>query len=164
MVRDRAATGQRRVEAQRLEREIADLRNERAQLEQFFADPSTRLLTQRAAFLNSIIDQRSFPWTDLFVDLEKRLPAGVHVVSLAPSLEGEHVAVKLRAGALSDKSKLDFLKALETAPEFSHLELLSESRSGKNEDRDVAVLDLTAEYRPVPEAPAKKTVEHKGQE
>jgi len=148
VVRDRAASGVRRVEAARLEKEIEAHTARRNELEQFFSDPATRLLTQRAAFLNSIIDQRSFPWTDLFLDLEKRLPGGVHVVSLAPSLVENHVEVKMRVGALSDKSKLEFLKSLESAPEFSQLELLSESRSGRNEDRDVVILDLTAQYRP----------------
>jgi Tfp pilus assembly protein PilN len=164
VVRDRAATGERRLEAERLEKEIAAYRVERSQLEQFFADPGTRLLTQRAAFLNAIIDQRSFPWTDLFVDLERRLPGGVHVVSLVPSLVENHVEVKMRVGALSDKSKLDFLKALESAPEFSRLELLSESRTGKNEDRDVVMLDLTAEYHPAAGSSAAKGVERKGGE
>ncbi len=153
---DRAASRQRREEVARLESEIAKNRRERAELEEFFDLPATRLLTQRAAFLNAIIDQRSFPWTDFFIDVEKRLPGGVHVIQLVPTLVEDHVAVKLRVGALSDKSKLEFLKALESAPEFSHLELLSEARAMGREERDVVQMDLTAEYRPV-SASAGKT-------
>jgi Tfp pilus assembly protein PilN len=164
LVRDRAYTKERRAEADRLEKQIAASRSQRSELEQFFADPATRLLTQRAAFLNAIIDQRSFPWTDFFVDLEKRLPAGVHVMVLSPSLVENHVEVKMRVGALSDKSKIEFLKALESAPEFSRLELLNESRSGKNEDRDVVVMDLTAQYRPVTDSALRKSEERGGQE
>jgi len=164
VLRDRGASTERRIEAQRLEEGIAGYRSQRAELERFFADPATRLLTQRAAFLNSIIDQRSFPWTDLFVDLEKRLPGGVHVLSLAPVLVENHVEVKMRVGALSDKSKLEFLKSLENAPEFSHLELLAESPSGRNEDRDAVQMDLTAQYRPVAPSSERKGSDRRGAE
>ena len=153
VVRDRAATSERRVAVERLRSDISQLRSERADLERFFSDSSTRLVTQRAAFLNTIIDDRSFPWTQFFLDLEHRLPGGVRILSLAPSLSGDHLQVKMRVGALSDKSKLEFLKALETAPEFSGLELVSESRPGKGEDSDAVVVDLTADYRAVPPSP-----------
>jgi Tfp pilus assembly protein PilN len=147
VVRDRAATSERRVEIEHLRADLADLRSRRADLERFFSDPATRLVTQRAAFLNGIIDERSFPWTQFFLDLEHRLPGGVRILTISPSLAGDHVQVKMRVGALSDKSKLAFLKALEDAPEFSALELVSESRPAKGEDADVALLDLVADYR-----------------
>ncbi len=155
VVGDRASTRERRIEVQRLETDMADLRAQRAGLEQFFSDPSTRLVTQRAAFLNSIIDERSFPWTQFFLDLEHRLPGGVRILSISPSLSGDRVKVRMHVGALSDKSKLDFLKALEDAPEFSALELVSETRPAKGEDANVAELDLTADYRagPYPKDP-----------
>ncbi|HXZ18844.1 MAG TPA: hypothetical protein VEG63_02785 [Candidatus Acidoferrales bacterium] len=155
LVRDRASTSERRVQVERLQTDIAGLRSQRADLETFFSDPSTRLVTQQAAFLNEIIDQRSFPWTQFFLDLEHHLPAGVRVLTLSPSLSGGEVRVKMRVGALSDKSKLDFLKSLEEAKEFSGLELVAETRPGKStEDNDVVQLDLEANYHVV--LPARK--------
>lgn len=155
MIRDRAATSERRVEVARLQADLAGLRTKRAELEKFFADPSTRLVTQQAAFLNGIIDERSFPWTQFYLDLEHRLPGGVRILTISPSLSGDQVRVKMRVGALSDRSKLDFLKALEEAKEFSGLELVSESRPGKSaEDNDVVQLDLEADYHAV--LPARK--------
>jgi Tfp pilus assembly protein PilN len=147
---DWQASSQRRVEVARLEKEMAEDRVQRAQLEAFFSGPGTRRITERAAFLNNLIDQRSFPWTQLFVDLERRLPGGVRILTLAPKLAGDHVEVKMTVGALSDKTKLEFLKALETAPEFSGLELLSEARSNRAGEPDVVLLDLAANYRITP--------------
>jgi Tfp pilus assembly protein PilN len=144
------ASSQRRVEVARLEKDMAQYRAQRAQLEEFFSSPATRRVTQRAAFLNSLIDQRSFPWTQLFVDLERRMPGGVRIITLAPHLAGDHVEVKMTVGALSDKSKLEFLQALEKAPEFSGLELISESRPNRGEDQDVVKVDLSANYRVAP--------------
>jgi len=153
----RAATSERRAEISRLQNDMADLRTQRAELERFFADPSTRLVTQQAGFLNTIIDERSFPWTQFFLDLEHRLPGGVRVLDLAPAISGDHLFVKMHIGALSDKSKLDFLKALEDAPEFSGLQLISETRPAKGQDADVVELELSADYRALPPAPRKGT-------
>jgi len=148
VARDRAATSERRDEVAQIEKQLAGYREKRRDLEQYFSNPATRLVTQRAAFLNGIIDERSFPWTQFFLDLERLLPGGVRILSLAPSLAGDHLEVRFRVGALSDKSKLDFLENLEKAPQFSALELVSESRPNKNEERDVVEVDLKAEYRP----------------
>jgi Tfp pilus assembly protein PilN len=161
VVRDRAVTSVRRTEVERLQADMAALRAQRAELERFFADPATRLVTQQAGFLNGIIDQRSFPWTQFFLDLEHHLPGGVRILALTPSLSGEQVRVKMRVGALSDKSKLDFLKALEEGQQFSGLELVSETRPAKSsEEKDVVQLDLEADYHVVP--PSQKGAQSGG--
>lgn len=157
VARDRAATSERRDEVAKIEKELAGYRDKRRELEQYFSNPAIRLVTQRAAFLNGIIDERSFPWTQFFLDLERILPGGVRVLSMAPSLEGDHLEVKCRVGALSDKSKLEFLEKLEKAPQFSDIELVSETRPNKGEERDVVEVDLKAEYRPV--VPRRKAAE-----
>ncbi|HUJ41114.1 MAG TPA: hypothetical protein VLW54_11260 [Candidatus Acidoferrales bacterium] len=156
MAHERAASSERRTEISRLESDMAQLRSQRADLERFFSDPSTRLVTQQAGFLNGIIDERSFPWTQFFLDLEHRLPGGVRILSLSPALSGDRLQVKMRIGALSDKSKLDFLKALEEAPEFSGLQLLSETRPAPGQETDVVQVELSADYRALP--PARKGV------
>jgi len=63
---------------------IADLQDQRADLERFFLQPANAKLHDRAAFLNSLIDERSFDWTQMFMDLERILPGGVRVVSIEP--------------------------------------------------------------------------------
>ena len=162
IARDRALTGARREEISRIEGEMNGYNAQRRDLEAFFADPSTRAVTQRAAFLNALIDQRSFPWTQFFVDLERRLPAGVRVIALNPEISGDRVRIRMRIGALSDKSKLEFLRGLETAPDFSDIQVVSESRPAKSsEEHDVAQVDLTADYRPV--APLRPAREGSGQ-
>ena len=155
VVHDRAASGERREETARIEKEMAGFQAQRRDLEAAFADPATKSITQRATFLNKIIDQRSFPWTQFFLDLERRLPGGVRVLSINPELSGGLVQVKMQIGALSDKSKLDFLKSLEAAPEFSNLEVVSETRPAKGEDRDVVEVSLNAVYRAVSPLAAK---------
>ena len=101
---------------------------------------------QRAAYLNALIEQRAFPWIKIFMDLERILPEGARVVSIEPKLEGDNVQLRVLVGATSDESKLKFLKALETSPEFSNIQLLSESRPQRPDQTDRVMLDLVAQY------------------
>ena len=100
----------------------------------------------RAAFLNGLIAERSFPWIKVFMALEKNLPTGVRVVSIEPHLEADHLELRFTVGATDDGGKLKFLKALEDSPEFSEIQVLSEARTGKQTDVDHVVLSLQARY------------------
>ena len=80
------------------------------------------------------------------MDLEKILPEGVRVISIEPKLVGDNLQLVFQVGAMSDESKLKFLKALETSPEFSHIELENEARSNRPDQADRVILNLQAEY------------------
>jgi type IV pilus assembly protein PilN len=91
---------------------------ERRELEHFFSDPSNAQLHDRATFVNSILDARSFNWTRMFMDLETVLPGGVRVLSIEPKQVNGQVAVKLTVGAASEQEKQKFLRALEQSGTF----------------------------------------------
>ena len=129
-----------------LELQIARLQQQRQSLSDFFENPQTVQRRQRAAYLNSLIQQRAFPWIKIFMDLERILPEGARVVSIEPKLVGDTVQLTFLVGAVSDESKLKFLKALESSPEFSHIELLSESRPARADQIDHIMLSLQAQY------------------
>ena len=129
-----------------LEVQIDNLQKQRQSLSSFFENPDTMQRRQRAAYLNSLIQQRAFPWIKIFMDLEKILPEGVRVVSISPKLAGDTLQLTVLVGAMNDESKLKFLKALENAPEFSHIELLSETRPQTAQTTDRVMLSLQAQY------------------
>src|SRR5580698_10463010 len=109
--------------------EMVNLDRQRAELEQFFDRPENAKLHDRSAFLNTLIDEQSLNWTQMFMDLEKILPAGVRVVSIQPRLEKGHVEVKLTIGATNDEAKLKFIHALEQSGSFSHVQLVNEKET-----------------------------------
>src|SRR5665213_2474895 len=119
-----------------LQTQVATLQQRRQNLAAFFENPDTVKRRQRAAYLNSLIQQRAFPWIKIFMDLERILPEGARVVSIKPQLQGDSLQLTFLVGALSDESKLKFLKALEQSPELSHIELLSETRPERAEQSD----------------------------
>lgn len=144
---DWRSTRDRRAEAARLESELRDFRSRRTTVEAFFARAESKQVMERAAFLNGLIEQRSFPWTKMFMDLERELPEGVHVLSLSPHLQNGGVEVHMTVGASSDLGKLEFLRSLEHSPEFTGLVVVSESRPSRQEDAaDTVKVELVAQY------------------
>lgn len=135
-----------RARAGALQSQMRELRDDRARLEKVFKDPETSRTLDRAAFLNALIIQRSFPWTQIFTDLEQILPEGVRVISIAPQMKDGRVQVKMTVGALSDEAKLDFLRTLEGAKQFTGVQVLSESQATRTDQADRVVLELVTWY------------------
>jgi type IV pilus assembly protein PilN len=135
-----------RARQAQIQSQIEALQQQREVLTTFFDNPETVKRRQRAAYLNALIQQRAFPWIQIFMDLERILPEGVRVISIEPKLAGDNLQLKLVIGALTDESKLKFLKSLETSPEFSHIQLLDESGANRPDQSDRVVLDLLAQY------------------
>jgi hypothetical protein len=111
-----------------------------------FRGPAAQQVLERSAFLNSLIDERSFPWTKIFMDLEETLPPGVRVVSISPRLVDGRAEVALEVGATNDEGKIQFLQAIEKSKMFSGMVVTSERRSDQPAAADKIVLNLTVWY------------------
>ena len=125
---------------------IDTLTTERHELERFFSEPSNAQLHDRATFVNTILDARSFNWTRMFMDLETVLPGGVRVLSIEPKQVNGQVAVKLTVGAASEQEKQKFLRALEQSGTFSHLQLTNVHAPHQESAGDQVILELTVIY------------------
>lgn len=122
-----------------------DQRRQRA-LASEFRSPGDQQVLGRSAFLNSLIDERSFPWTKLFMDLEDTLPPGVRVVSISPTLVNGRAEVKLDIGSLTDEGKIQFLQAIEKSKVFSGLVVASERHPNEPNASDKTVVSLSVWY------------------
>ena len=145
-VRKAAAELRARTEKTRLE--MAKLETQRRDLELYFGKKDIAELHDRAAFINTIIDARSFNWTMMFMDLERLLPGGVRVISIEPKQVAGHVEVKLSVGATSDDAELKFLHALEGSKQFSGIRVVDEHSptSSGSQVSDQKVVNLSAVY------------------
>jgi type IV pilus assembly protein PilN len=142
----RQSDAQMREAAEKTRQELLLYQQQRSQLEQFFNRKENAQLSERAAFLNSILDARSFNWTQMFMDLEKIMPPGVRVVSIDPVQKNGRIEVKLSVGAVSDEAKLKFLRALEESRAFTHVTLASERAPAQATSVDRVILELTVTY------------------
>jgi Tfp pilus assembly protein PilN len=129
-----------------VEDKIRDSAREQARLATYFQGASPRDVMDRANFLNSLIGERSFPWTRIFESLEETLPDGVRVVSISPKLVNGRAEVRLSIGAANDAQKIKFLQALEKSKDFADLEIVSEKRTEKADALDQIVLELKVTY------------------
>ncbi len=135
-----------RLEQARMEADMQALRRRRSELEAFFNRPETIQRRDLSAFLNGLIAQRAFPWTQIFMDLERNLPDGVRVVSIEPRLAEDHLELRLTIGAKTDEGKLKFLRALEDSHVFSSIEVLGENRTAGRPGDDQVMMALNARY------------------
>jgi hypothetical protein len=93
--------------------------------------------------LNSLIGERSFPWTKVFMDLGETLPPGVRVISISPRLDNGRALVKLTVSAMTDDSKVKFLQALETSKDFADIRVQGERREQTGNE---ILVDLSVWY------------------
>jgi type IV pilus assembly protein PilN len=122
----RKANESLRIRAEQIRHEMITLEQQRRDLEHFFTQPENNKLHERSAFLNTLIDEQSLNWTQMFMDLEKILPPGVRVLSIEPTHDKGRVKVKLTVGASSDDAKLKFIHSLEESRAFTQVELVRE--------------------------------------
>jgi hypothetical protein len=115
-------------------------------LESYFRSSEAKQVLDRSSFLNSLIGQRSFPWTRIFMDLEGTLPPGVRVVNISPRLEEGRALVELTVGAATDEGKLKFLEALEKSRVFTGIQVKDERRPDQSTSQDRVVVNLTVWY------------------
>jgi Tfp pilus assembly protein PilN len=136
-----------RVRADQVRQEMKGLQKRRQELEQFFARPENARLHERSMFLNSLIDEQSLNWTQMFMDLEKILPPGVRLLDIAPKHEKDRVLVMFHIAATSGEAKQKFLRALETSSAFSdvqeHFERTGDAGASGG---DLLQVEFTVEY------------------
>lgn len=144
----REAQAELRLRTEKSRREMATLELQRSELDGFFHRKDVANLHDRAAFINSILDARSFNWTLMFMDLERLLPGGVRVISIAPTQVSGHVELKLTVGAASDDAGLKFVRALEESKEFTGVQIVDDrpGTSKGNQTPDQRVVQLTTIY------------------
>lgn len=144
-----------RAQTAALQQQIRAGEIQQQRLAAYFRGQDARRTLQRSEFLNSLIDERSFPWTRIFTDLEKTLPAGVRVVSISPRLDKGRAEVSLQVAAQTGESEVQFLKAMESSKVFSGLVVQDikqpESSSGPGpgngaNGQDAFLVDLTVWY------------------
>ena len=144
----RQLNAEMRSRTQRTRLEMDELEKQRKDLERYFKQKDIADLHDRATFINTILDARSFNWTLMFMDLERIMPGGVRVISIEPKQVAGHVELKLTVGANSDESELKFEHALEQSREFTKVQIqdVRLSNAVGNQSGDQKVVQLTTVY------------------
>jgi Tfp pilus assembly protein PilN len=124
-----------------LESQGARLAAEQRRLEEELRRPGNFEQLEQVYLVNQLIERKAFSWTQLFFDLQERLPAQVRVLSITPAQRPDgRVAVDMRLGAATQTALIDFLKALEQGQKFREVTLYSQGESrGRGDAIDARV-------------------------
>jgi type IV pilus assembly protein PilN len=130
--------------------EISKRDQERARAEAFLNQPQNRDMRDRSQFLNALIARKAFSWTQVFADLEKVMPARLHVVSIHPELtEDEQLQIKLTVAGDSRERALDLVKRMEGSPRFRQPVVNSENaQTNSQTPGDNVEFNISALYAP----------------
>src|ERR1700733_7434433 len=127
---------------------IADRDAIRKQAKEFLNRPENRTTRDESQALNQLIERKSFSWTRVLEDLEKVMPARVHLVSIDPGLDDENqLALKMVvAGEAGDKA-IELAQRMEESRRFAQTIITSEMFQ-QAPKRDNWRFDINAIYIP----------------
>jgi len=140
---------------------IAERDQLRAQAQSYLNQPQNRDTRDRSQFLNELIARKAFSWTEVFSELEKIMPVGLHVVSVTPAVnEDSQIEVKLTVNGKSRDRAIELVRRLEDSKHFRLAQITDEraaqAGSGQGGQRagvqagDVSQFQISAVYLPTP--------------
>ena len=124
--------GRDRQSIRHLEQQIADKDRERAQAQATLDLDINRSTRDQSQFLNELIQRKAFSWTRVFEDLERVMPASLHVVSLKPELNDQNqLQLEMKVAGDNRGGAIELVHRMEGSTHFQGAQLTSEI-SGDN--------------------------------
>lgn len=118
--------GHDREQMAKLKTEIGKYDQEQSQAEGELNRPQNRTMREQSRFLNDLFQRKAFSWTRVFEDLERVMPAHLHVLSIHPDVSGDNNAeIKLAVGGDSREQALDLVKKMENSKRFKQTRIES---------------------------------------
>ncbi|MDT8069849.1 MAG: PilN domain-containing protein [Terriglobia bacterium] len=124
-------------------------------------EPGNKVIAEKSRFLNDAIQRKSLSWTRIFMDLERMMPQGLHVVSIKPEFAKDNrLGIHLTVGGNSHEKAIELVRRMEESSTFRQATLLSETMTSSGSDP--VMFEITSTYTPsrvADEFPSQKTPE-----
>ena len=131
------------------QQQIAERDREKARAEALLNQPENRSTRDRSQFLNDLFQRKAFSWTRVFEDLERIMPARLHVVSIRPELAPDNqLAINLTVAGNSREHALALVEKMEASQRFQQTRI--EQEEALTGQADTVQFNISAVY--VPEA------------
>jgi len=143
--------GHDREQMARLESEIKAYDQEKGQSEAVLNQPQNRMMREQSRFLNELFQRKAFSWTRVFEDLERVMPAHLHVVFIHPDVSAENNAqIKLLVGGDSREQALDLVRKMEGSKRFKQTRIDSEKfATDQQRTTDPVQFEIVTSYVPL---------------
>jgi type IV pilus assembly protein PilN len=148
-----------------LRAQIAQRDQTRRQAEAFLNRPENRATRDKSQFVNELIERKSLSWTRVLEDLEKVMPARVHLVSIHPEVdEDNRLLLKMLVAGDSRDRAIELARRMEESRRFTQTYIKTEhfapAGSGDTVQFDIDGVYIPETTEPAPAsgpAPAAKT-------
>ncbi len=142
-----------REQISNLESKLAAFSQEKNHAESMLNQPQNRVIRDRSRFLNELFERKAFSWTLVFEDLERVMPAHLHVISIHPDLSTDknenNMQIKLVVGGDTREQALDLVRKMESSKRFKQTKIDSERFATENSSTtDRVQFDINALYIP----------------
>ena len=146
--------GRDRAQISRLRDQITAYDREKTEAEAILNQPQNRALREQSRFLNALFQRKTFSWTRVFEDLERVMPAHLHVVSINPENSSDKsLELKLLVGGDSREQALDLIRKMENSNRFRQTRIESEKVASdlNRGEGDRVQFDIATIYTPTAE-------------
>ena len=142
--------GHDRQQIAKLKSDIAAYDQGRSQSEAILNQAQNRTMREQSRFLNELFQRKAFSWTRVFEDLERVMPAHLHVVSIHPDVVSDNDAeIKLTVGGASRDQALDLIKKMENSKRFKQTRIESvKFADDQQRETDLVLFDIVTSYVP----------------
>jgi len=131
------------------EQQIATRDKQRQDAEAMLNRPENRSVRDRSEFLNDLFARKAFSWTKVFEDLERVMPAHLHLVSIQPEMSPDHhLALKLVVAGESRERAIELVRNMEDSRRFQQTQIMQENLAGQQTPGDNVQVDISALYIP----------------
>ena len=131
------------------EQQIAARDQQKNKAEETLNLPANRGTRDRAEFLNDLFLRKAFSWTQVFEDLERVMPARLHVVSIHPEKSPDsQLQIKLVVAGESRDRALELVRKMESSQRFHQTQIEQESSQSGQTPGDNVQFDISALYVP----------------
>jgi type IV pilus assembly protein PilN len=140
---------------------IEALERDRSNAIETLGRPENKTVATASRFFNDAFQRKSLSWTRIFMDLERMMPTGLHVVSITPEMNKDNqLGIRLLVGGSSHDKAVELVHRMEESSTFKKAQLHSEMMTSGT--ADAVQFEITSIYVPaqVPaEAPAGKVAQ-----
>lgn len=130
------------------EQQIAARDRQKAKAEETLNLAANRGTRDRAQFLNDLFQRKAFSWTRAFEDLERVMPARLHVVSIHPEKADNQLQIKLVVAGESRDRALELVRKMENSQRFQQIQIEQESNQTGQTPGDNMQMSISALYVP----------------
>ncbi|HEY1730856.1 MAG TPA: PilN domain-containing protein [Terriglobales bacterium] len=134
--------------------QINQLENEEAQARAILNKPANRVIADQSDFLNDLFARKSLSWTRIFAEMERIVPADLHVVSMKPEYtKNNDLVLHIVVATDSRDRAVELVRHMEKSSHFRQPQVVAESvvgnTSGQNSGPASNIqFDIAAVYVP----------------